>query len=88
MLNNTKGGWPLKPLSEVVDFNPRLNKAAYRDDLEVSFVPMAAVDAGNGRIDVSQTKSFSKVKKGYTPFQENDVLFAKIEMVPVFWTAR
>jgi len=78
MIKNTKGDWPLKPLSEVVDFNPRLDKSAYRDDLEVAFVPMAAVDAGSGRIQVSQTKHFSKVKKGYTPFQENDVLFAKI----------
>jgi len=70
--------WPLKPLSEVVDLNPRLDKSAFRDNLEISFVPMAAVEAGSGHIDVSQTKYFSKVKKGYTPFQENDVLFAKI----------
>ncbi|WHZ14058.1 MAG: Type I restriction-modification system, specificity subunit S [Nitrospira sp.] len=78
MLDDTKARWPLKPLSEVVDLNPRLDKSAYRDDLEVSFVPMAAVEAGSGRMDVSQTKQFSAVKKGYTPFKESDVLFAKI----------
>ena len=78
MLNNTNAGWPQKPLSEVVDFNPRLDKSAYRDDLDVSFVPMAAVEAGSGRMEVSQTKHFSTVKKGYTPFKESDVLFAKI----------
>jgi type I restriction enzyme S subunit len=77
MLNNN-AGWPLKPLSEVVDLNPRLDKSVYRDDLEVSFVPMAAVQAGSGRMEVSKTKHFSTVKKGYTPFKENDVLFAKI----------
>jgi type I restriction enzyme S subunit len=78
MLNNTNAGWPQKPLSEVVDLNPRLDKSAYRDDLEVSFVPMAAVEAGSGRMEASQTKQFSAVKKGYTPFKERDVLFAKI----------
>ncbi|MER3424756.1 MAG: hypothetical protein C4293_17600 [Nitrospiraceae bacterium] len=78
MMSNTNSGWPQKPLSEVVDLNPPLDKAAYRDDLEVSFVPMAAVEAGSGRMDVSQTKRLSTVKKGYTPFREGDVLFAKI----------
>jgi len=78
MLNNTDAGWPQKPLSEVVDLNPRLDKSAYRDDLEVSFVPMAAVEAGSGRMEVSQTKYFATVKKGYTPFRESDVLLAKI----------
>jgi type I restriction enzyme S subunit len=71
-------GWPQKQLSEVVDFNPHLDKSAYRDDLEVSFVPMAAVEAGSGRMEVSQARRFSTVKKGYTPFREGDVLFAKI----------
>jgi len=71
-------GWPQKPLSEVVDLNPRLDKSAYRDDLEVSFVPMAAVEAGSGRMEVFQAKQLGTVKKGYTPFREGDVLFAKI----------
>ncbi|MFY4727574.1 restriction endonuclease subunit S [Nitrospira sp. BLG_2] len=78
MLNKSNTTWPQKPLSEVVDLNPRLDKSAYRDDLEVSFVPMAAVEAGSGRMEVSQTKQFAAVKKGYTPFREGDVLFAKI----------
>ena len=78
MLNNTNTGWPQKPLSEVVDLNPRLDKSAYRDDLEVSFVPMAAVEAGSGRMEVSQARRFSTVRMGYTPFREGDVLFAKI----------
>jgi type I restriction enzyme S subunit len=78
MVNRTKPSWPQKPLSEIVDLNPRLDKSAYQDNLEVSFVPMAAVEAGSGRMEVSQTKPFGTVKKGYTPFKEGDVLFAKI----------
>lgn len=78
MSNKFNMVWPQKPLSEVVDLNPRFDKSAYRDDLEVSFVPMAAVEAGSGRMEVIQTKHFAAVKKGYTPFREGDVLFAKI----------
>ena len=44
----------------------------------MSFVPMPAVEAGTGVIDVSQTRRIDEVKKGYTPFREGDVLFAKI----------
>ena len=32
----------------------------------------------HGFIDVSEKKAFSNVKKGFTPFKEGDVLFAKI----------
>ncbi len=39
---------------------------------------MPAVEAETGKIDVSQTRRLGEVKKGYTPFQTNDVLFAKI----------
>ena len=41
-------------------------------------MPMPAVEAESGEIDVSKTRRFVEVKKGYTPFQKNDVLFAKI----------
>ncbi len=39
---------------------------------------MSAVDAGTGEINVSNTRRFGDVKKGYTPFKKGDVLFAKI----------
>ncbi|MBI2917758.1 MAG: hypothetical protein HYY01_07155 [Chloroflexi bacterium] len=44
----------------------------------VSFVPMAAVEAVTGRMDTSQARPYGEVKKGYTPFSDGDVLFAKI----------
>ena len=70
--------WKFAKLQEVAEINPRLNKSAFTDNLTVSFVPMPAVEAGTGIIDVSHTRPFHKVKKGYRHFQENDVLFAKI----------
>ncbi|MDD5177542.1 MAG: restriction endonuclease subunit S [Sterolibacterium sp.] len=63
---------------EITSVNPTLDKAGIPDDLEVSFVPMSAVQTESGIIDVSDKRKFSEVKKGYTPFLEGDVLFAKI----------
>ncbi len=47
------------------------------DDLLISFVPMPAVSE-DGLIDASDKKLYADVKKGFTYFAENDVLFAKI----------
>lgn len=66
------------PLTQAVELNPRPDRAALPDDLEVSFVPMAAVEAATGRMDATAVRRFGEVKKGYTIFREGDVLFAKI----------
>ncbi len=58
--------------------NPKLDKTQFEDNLDVSFVPMPAVEAESGQINVTETKKFIDVKKGYTTFQERDVIFAKI----------
>ena len=71
-------GWSVASLQEIAKINPRLDKSAYSDDLQVSFVPMPAVEAETGAIDVSAIRQFGAVKKGYTSFREGDVLFAKI----------
>jgi type I restriction enzyme S subunit len=42
------------------------------------FVPMAGVDEHGGGIARPEVRQYSQVAKGYTPFTENDVLFAKI----------
>ena len=66
------------PLIEAVDLNPRPERGSLPDDLDVSFVPMAAVEAATGRMDATAVRRFGAVKKGYTVFREGDVLFAKI----------
>lgn len=70
--------WAIAQIADVAEINPGLDKSEIEDGLEVSFVPMPAVEAGSGRIDVAVKRRFSEVKKGYTPFREGDVLFAKI----------
>ena len=71
-------GWELASLSTVAKLNPRLEAVTHADNPSVSFVPMPAVEAGTGLVDVSRTRRLEEVKKGYTSFREGDVLFAKI----------
>jgi type I restriction enzyme S subunit len=71
-------GCVCKTLGEVAEINPRIDRSKISDDILVSFVPMQAVGAGDGGMDVSQLRPAKELKKGYTPFQEGDVLFAKI----------
>lgn len=71
-------GWVWTSLGEVCLVNPGTFAGPLEDDVPVSFVPMAAVEAATGRVDVSQVRPYSEVAKGYTRFSEGDVLFAKI----------
>ncbi|MCY3818520.1 MAG: restriction endonuclease subunit S [Gammaproteobacteria bacterium] len=71
-------GWASAPLREICAINPRVDKNSIDTESVVSFVPMPAVEAGTGKIDVSETRSFGAVRKGYTPFRKGDILFAKI----------
>ena len=66
------------PLSDAVQVNPKIDRTALTDETEVSFVPMAAVGAASGHIDVSTVRPYAEVKKGYTNFCNGDVLFAKV----------
>jgi type I restriction enzyme S subunit len=70
--------FPLVKLSEVVRINPRNPDVVPAETDRVTFVPMAAVEAETGRFSSSETRAWRAVKKGYTRFQENDVLVAKI----------
>jgi type I restriction enzyme S subunit len=72
-------GWEIQPLSEVCEINPsRKKRTNYPDDMQVSFVPMSAVDDVTGSIVWPEVRSFSEVKSGYTWFLEGDVIFARI----------
>ncbi len=70
-------GWEEVPLSMLCIFNPRHNSSEDRKQ-EISFVPMPAVSDTGGRIEDHGTKVLGDVWKGYTHFQEGDVIFAKI----------
>lgn len=69
-------GWRLTTLGKACIINPHRSKDI-NTNLEYSFVPMPSVSE-HGSIDASECKQYDEVKNGYTYFQENDVLFAKI----------
>ena len=76
---NLPSEWEIVPLGQLCDINPSTDLSSLDDDTEISFVPMAAVEAGTGRLDASQTRVYSEVKKSsLRKFQEGDILFAKI----------
>lgn len=75
-LKEDEKGWGLTTLGKCCELNPKRPKGI-DDELGVSFVPMPAVTE-DGRMDCSNVKPYSEVRKGFTYFAEHDVLFAKI----------
>lgn len=71
-------GWAWTSLSQVAELNPGIDVADVPSCTPVSFVRMAAVQEESGQIDVSQQRPLDEVRRGYTSFQDGDVLFAKI----------
>lgn len=71
-------GWAIAPLSDIAEVNPRGPDRLPNDDDLVSFVPMAAVETMSGRLSSRDLREWKAVKRGFTRFQEGDVLFAKI----------
>lgn len=71
-------GYGIRKLGECCELNPK--KAQDKRLLsvsEVSFVPMPLVSEC-GDIDTTNIRPYEEVKKGFTYFAEDDVLFAKI----------
>jgi len=67
-----------KRLKEVATINPRRPSIERDNDVMTSFVPMDNVDEVTGAVATLSCEPFSKIKKGYTYFEEGDVIFAKI----------
>jgi type I restriction enzyme S subunit len=65
-------------LKDVCHINPSRKPIKRNDEELTSFVPMAAINEKIGQITKMEQQRFGKVKKGYTYFEENDVVFAKI----------
>lgn len=70
--------WPLARLSDVAEINPRRPPIDRTNDVLTSFVPMDAVDDICGEVVRLEAQPYRKVKRGYTHFEDGDVIFAKI----------
>lgn len=73
-----RGGFSTSRLCDEVALNPRVALGDFGDDTLVSFIPMDAVaDGATGDVN-PQVRPLGEVRKGYTPFAEGDLLWAKI----------
>ena len=72
-------GWEWVRLEEAADINPRRPSRLDRDpDAPTTFIPMSAIDGETGRVPAAPERRFEDVRRGYTYFEERDVLFSKI----------
>ena len=76
LIGKDEKGWGITSLGECCELNPKRAKNI-SDNTLVTFVPMPNLSE-DGHIDCSNIKSYKEVKKGFTYFEEKDVLFAKI----------
>ena len=70
--------WRRVPIHQIADVNPKDGDWSLADDEFVSFIPMRAVSDETASISEVDPRLFAEVKRGYTQFRENDILFAKI----------
>lgn len=68
--------YPTAVLGEVAKINPRLSRTP-DDSATVTFLPMAEVHE-NGSIGTGERREYREVKRGYTKFENEDILVAKI----------
>ena len=71
-------GWASTMLGDVAYINARPDISKLAEETAVSFIPMAAVSEVSGRYEATQSRPLAEVKKGYTPFKNGDIIFAKI----------
>jgi type I restriction enzyme S subunit len=78
LLKPIPASWAIAQIADVASVNPKIDRSLFDEGLEVQFVPMTAIGAGTGKVALNEVRSFADVQKGFTPFLEGDVLFAKI----------
>lgn len=64
-------------LVSLVNIDPTIRFNNYDADMPISFVPMECIDEAYGMISETRETTISQTK-GYTRFEENDLLWAKI----------
>lgn len=69
--------YPNVRLSSLVEIDPTISFNHYDKDMLISFIPMECIDEKFGMISEYRETTISKTK-GYTKFEENDLLWAKI----------
>lgn len=69
--------WKWVTLDNCVFVNPKITQR--EDEIQATFLPMASVSAGFvNQYSIADKKPWGKIKNGFTRFENNDVLMAKI----------
>ena len=71
-------GWHMVRLGDVAEVNPRRPKLDVEAQTLLTFIPMAAVAENCSGITSLEQREYREIASGYTYFEEDDVLFAKI----------
>lgn len=69
--------YPNVKLSSLVEVDPTISFNCFDNNMPISFIPMECIDEQFGEISEYRETTISKTK-GYTKFEENDLLWAKI----------
>lgn len=64
-------------LSDIVEVNPSVNFKSLKNNDQISFIPMEVIDEVFGEIAEQRETEIAKTK-GFTKFEEGDLLWAKI----------
>ncbi len=69
--------WEVKRLQFDCKINPKGDSLNLPGEMEVSFLPMECIGE-DGRLSLEKTRTIEQVRQGYTYFQNEDVILAKI----------
>lgn len=70
--------WAITRIKNIATINASVKKPKLDNSELIGFVPMTNVDDKKGVIEKIDQRMYGEVSKGYTAFQTNDVIFAKI----------
>lgn len=77
-LGEVPANWDILPLKRVAQVSPTKGNVGHVDPATlVTFLPMDAI-GNDGNIDASSERPISDVYKGYTYFEDDDVIVAKV----------
>ena len=74
MLSNK---YPNKKLSSIAEIDPTIKLDEFNKETIISFIPMECIDEKFGEVAEQREIAISQIK-GYTKFEEGDLLWAKI----------
>ena len=77
-LGTIPADWKMMRLEEVAEVNPRRPRLTVESKTPVTFLPMSAISENAQGIIVRELRPHAEVAKGYTYFEDDDLLFSKI----------